>query len=166
MSRKLHEIGTDIIREQWNTQIASGDSEEEILERLDDLYKELALKEDGVYWLYQRTEKEIEMFENQAKKLKKHVAAMKRGQERIKSLILDTNQSIGKLPKHSVFNPIKIRNSPGAVDIIDESSIPEEYFILVETKRLDKKRILEELRAGVDIRGVRLKVGKNVGGLK
>jgi len=166
LSRKLHEIGSDIVTEQWNTQIASGDTEEDILKRLEDLYKELAQKEDGVFWLYQKTEKEIEMFEAQAKKLKKHVAVMKRGQERIKGLIMETNQAIGKLPKHSVFNPIKIRKSPGSVDIIEENSIPNEYYTVIETKRLDKKRMLEEMRSGVEIPGARLKIGENVGGLK
>ena len=164
--RTLHAIGSDIMREQWNTQIASGDTEEDILLKLEDLYKELAQKEDGVFWLYKKTEKEIEMFEEQIKKFKAHVASMKKGQERIKGLIVETNQAIGKLPKHSVFNPIKIRNSPGSVDIIDENRIPQEYYVMVESSRLDKKRMLEEMRAGVDIPGVRLKIKKNVGGLK
>jgi hypothetical protein len=162
----MHEIATDIAREQWKTQIMSGEDEVTILEALDDLYKELIHKEDGVFWLYKRTEKEIEMFEEQVKKLKAHVATMKRGQERIKGLVIDTHSAVGTLPKHSVFNPIKIRNSPGSVDVIDESSISREYFITVETQRLDKKRMLEELRAGVDIRGARLKIKKNVSGLK
>ena len=166
MQRKLHEIAGDIVREQWQTQIASGDSEEDILLKLEDLYKELSLKEDGVFWLYKKTEKEIDMFEEQIAKLKKHVTSMKKGQESIKNLILNTNQAIGKLPKHSVFNPIKIRNSPGSVDVVNEETIPEEYYVIVESKRLDKKKILEELRNGNSVPGARLKISKNVGGLK
>lgn len=164
--RKFNEIATDIIRQQWNTQIVSIDDEESILAVLDDLYVELKQKEDGVYWLYKKSEKEIEMFEEQVSKMKKYIVSLKKGQERIKGLVITTHSEIGKLPKHSIFNPIRIQNSAGAVDIINEGAIPEEYWIIVESRKLDKRRILDELKSGTNIPGVRLKIKSFVNGLK
>ena len=91
---------------------------------------------------------------------------MKKAQERIKSLVRGTYAEVQQLPKHSVFNPIKVSESSGAVDIIEESDIPDEYFIEVITKKLDKKRILQDLKEGARIPGVRLVTNTYVRGLK
>jgi len=98
--------------------------------------------------------------------LKSHTAVMKRAQERIKMLVIGTYAEVERLPKHSVFNPIKISKSAGAVDVVDEEAIPREYWIEVITKRLDKKRILQELKDGTIIPGVRLANNAFVRGLK
>ena len=91
---------------------------------------------------------------------------MKKAQERIKSLVMGTFSEVKQLPKYSVFNPIKVSQSAGAVDIIEEADIPDEYFVEVITKKLDKKRILKELKDGVRIPGVRLINNSYVRGLK
>ena len=91
---------------------------------------------------------------------------MKRAQERLKELIRGTFVELKQLPKHSVFNPIKVAQSAGAVDIIEETEIPDEYFVEVITKKLDKKRILQELKDGARIPGVRLATNSYVRGLK
>ena len=75
------------------------------MERVDELFTELHQKEDGIFWLYKESEKEISLFEEQIKKLKRHTAVMKRAQERIKMLVISSNSELGLLPKHSDFNP-------------------------------------------------------------
>ena len=52
------------------------------------------------------------------------------------------------------------------IDVIDEDSIPKEYYIKVVDTKLDKKRILEELKQGASIPGVRLVQKEYVRGLK
>lgn len=84
----------------------------------------------------------------------------------MKMYLLSSHQLTGSLPKHSALNPIKIRESSGAVDIIDEEEIPETYWVAVLTKKLDKKRILSDLKAGKEIKGVRLKKNDFITGLK
>ena len=136
------------------------------MERVDELFTELHQKEDGIFWLYKESEKEISLFEEQIKKLKNHTAIMKRAQERIKTLVRSTYAEVDQLPKHSVFNPIKVSQSAGAVDVLNENDIPDEYFVEVITKKLDKKRILKELKDGERIPGVRLVTNSYVRGLK
>ena len=81
-------------------------------------------------------------------------------------LVIGTYAEVSQLPSHSVFNPIKVSQSAGAVDVIEENDIPNEYFIEVITKKLDKKRILQELKDGASIPGVRLVNNSYVRGLK
>ena len=54
----------------------------------------------------------------------------------------------------------------GKVEVIDETKIPEEYYVEKIETRLDKRRVLEELKEGKDIPGVRLIKNKHVRGLK
>ena len=163
MSRSLVDITRNLVLAKNDYEIFN---EEELMERVDELFTEMHQKEDGIFWMYKESEKEIEMFEAQIKKLKSHTAVMKRAQERIKMLVIGTYAEVERLPKHSVFNPIKISKSAGAVDIVDEEIIPREYWIEVITKRLDKKRILQELKDGTTIPGVRLANNAFVRGLK
>ena len=163
MNKSLVEITRELVLAKNDYEIFN---EEELMERVDELFTEMHQKEDGIFWMYKEAEKEIEMFEEQIKKLKTHTSVMKRAQERIKMLVVGTYAEVKQLPKHSVFNPIKVSTSSGAVDIIDETTIPREYWIEVITKRLDKKRILQELKDGNTIPGVRLANSTYVRGLK
>ena len=163
MNRSLVDNTRDLVLAKNDYEIFN---EEELMERVDELFTEMHQKEDGIFWMYKESEKEIEMFEAQIKKLKSHTAVMKRAQERIKMLVIGTYAEVERLPKHSVFNPIKISNSAGAVDVVDEEIIPREYWIEIITKRLDKKRILQELKDGTTIPGVRLANNAFVRGLK
>ena len=163
MNRSLVDITRDLVLARNDYEIFN---EEDLMARVDELYTELHQKEDGIFWLYKESEKEITLFEEQIKKLKNHTNVMKRAQERLKSLVMGTYTEMQQLPKHSVFNPIKVSQSAGAVDVIEESDIPNEYFVEVVTKKLDKKRILQELKEGTRIPGVRLVTNTYVRGLK
>ena len=163
MNRSLVDITRDLVLARNDYEIFK---EEALMARVDELYTELHQKEDGIFWLYKESEKEITLFEEQIKKLKNHTTVLKRAQERIKSLVMGTFSEVKQLPKYSVFNPIKVSKSAGAVDVISEEDIPSEYFVEVITKKLDKKRILQELKDGARIPGVRLVNNSYVRGLK
>jgi hypothetical protein len=84
----------------------------------------------------------------------------------MKAYVVSSHQLTGSLPNHSALNPIKIRESAGAVDIINEEIIPDTYWVTVVTKKLDKKSILADLKAGKEIKGVRLAKKDFITGLK
>ena len=162
MKRKMSEITTDIMSMQMGLTF----SEDEFDIQLEELFAELYDKEDGIYWLFKDNNKKIELIKEHMDKCKRIMNMIKNGQESIKGMVIERHDSVGSLPKHSVFNPVAIKNSNGAVDAYDEDIIPGEYYITVETKRLDKKRMVEEMKAGVKIPGVRLVKKPFVNGLK
>ena len=77
MSRSLIEITRDLVLAKNEYEIFN---EEDLMARVDELFTELHSKEDGIYWLYKESEKEISLFEEQIKKLKTHTTVMKKAQ--------------------------------------------------------------------------------------
>ena len=141
------------------------DPEERRLQ-VEDLFNELYEKEDGIYWLYTDNERKVEMVKEHIAKCRNVLKAITRDNEQIKGLVIQNHKAVGSLPKHSVFNPVSIRKSNGAVRIDNEDNIPLEYYIEKTESVLDKKRILKELREGKTIPGVSLITKPFVNGLK
>ena len=162
MKRKMSEITTDIMSMQMGLTY----NEDNYDIQLEELFAELYDKEDGIYWLYKDNDKKIELVKEHMDKCKRIMNMIKNGQESIKGMVMTRHESVGTLPKNSVFNPVSIRNSNGAVDAYDEEKVPDEYYITIQTKRLDKKRMVEEMKAGTKIPGARLVKKSFVNGLK
>ena len=53
-----------------------------------------------------------------------------------------------------------------SVNIVDESIIPQEYWVEHRVVKLDKKNLLKDLKKGKKIEGVELKKNPYVKGLK
>ena len=161
--KSLIEITRDLLIAKNEYEIFESD---DLKERIDQLRDEQYRKEDGIYFFYKDFDKEIELFNEQIQKAQRYVKFLKNEQERMKMHVIGSHQLTGSLPKHSALKPIKNRESSGAVDIINEEIIPETYWITVITKKLDKKRILSDLKSGQEIKGVRLKKNDFITGLK
>jgi len=159
--RSLAQISSDIMLVQNSWEL----TEEEIDEQLDILHTELHEKENGVYWFYQNVDSKIEMAKKYKDKADLVIKRLKYTQEKLKGLVVEAYKVSGQLPAHDEFSPIKIMET-GKVEIVDESKIPEEYYVEKIEQRLDKRRLLEELKEGKDIPGVRLIKNKHVRGLK
>ena len=163
MPQSLSEITRDLLIAKNEYEIFESD---DLKERIDQLRNEQYKKEDGIYFFYKDFDKEIDIFDEQIKKAQRYVKFLKSEQERMKMYVLGQFQITGTLPKHSVLNPLKIRESAGAVDVIDEDKIPDTYWVQYTNRKLDKKRILKELKDGTTIPGVRLVQKNFITGLK
>ena len=163
MSRALTEITRDLLIAKNEYEIFKSD---DLKERIDELRDEQITKEDGIYFFYKDFDKEIDIFDEQIKKAQHYVKFLKSEQERMKMYVIGQFQMTGTLPKHSALNPLKIRESAGAVDVIDENKIPDTYWVEYTNRKLDKKRILKELKDGDIIPGVRLIQKDFITGLK
>ena len=159
--RSLMQISSDIMltKNSWEL------TEEEINEQLDELHTELHEKENGVYWFYKNIDSKIDLAKEYKQKADMVIKKLKYTQESLKGLVIDAYKASGQLPAHDDFNPIKVMET-GKVEVIDETKIPEEYYVEKIETRLDKRRVLEELKEGKDIPGVRLIKNKHVRGLK
>ena len=159
--RSLNEISSDIMLVQNSFEL----TEQEIDEQLDLLHTELHEKENGVYWFYKNIDSKIDLAKGYKEKADMVIKKLKYTQERLKGLVVEAYKASGQLPAHDDFNPIKVMET-GKVEVIDETKIPEEYYVEKIETRLDKRRVLEELKEGKDIPGVRLIKNKHVRGLK
>ena len=159
--RTFLDISSDIAETKADFWLSEG----EIDEKLSVLYNELANKENGVYWYYKNLDKTIELATDYKKQMDDKIKKLKYTQNKLKDIVIDAYSDTEELPRYDEFNPIKILNS-SSVDVIDELIIPMEYFIKVETIKLDKKKLLQDLREGKKIPGCRLQRKPYVKGLK
>ena len=159
--RSLFEITSDIAT--VNTDLFADD--EEIEQKLAVLFNELGTKEDGIYWWFKKTQQDIDLADEYISKIQAEKRKRQNAQKAVKNMMIEANATVGRLPKHSEFNPLKIMES-ASVNIIDENKIPEQYWIEVVTKKLDKKRMLAEMKRGTKIPGADIARNPYVKGLK
>ena len=159
--RSLFEITSDIAT--VNTDLFAND--EEIEQKLKVLFNELGKKEDGIYWWFKKTQQDIDLADEYISKIQAEKRKRQNAQKTVKNMMIEANATVGKLPEHSEFNPLKIMES-ASVNIIDENKIPEQYWIEVITKKLDKKRMLAEMKRGTKIPGADIARNPYVKGLK
>ena len=159
--RSLFEITSDIAT--VNTDLFADD--EEIEQKLTVLFNELGKKEDGIYWWFKKTQQDIDLADEYISKIQAEKKKRQNAQKTVKNMMVEANATVGRLPKHSEFNPLKIMES-ASVNIIDENKIPDTYWIEVRTKKLDKKRMLVEMKRGTKIPGADIAKNPYVKGLK
>ena len=159
--RSLFEITSEIAT--VNTDLFADD--EEIGQKLAVLFNELGTKEDGIYWWFKKTQQDIDLADEYISKIQAEKKKRQNAQKTVKNMMIEANATVGRLPQHSEFNPLKIMES-ASVNIIDENKIPEQYWIEVITKKLDKKRMLAEMKRGTKIPGADIAKNPYVKGLK
>ena len=159
--RTVFDITTDIA--SVNTDLFA--DEEETERKLEILFNELGQKEDGVWLWYKRTQQDIDLADEYIAKIQAEKRKRQNAQKAVKNMMIEAHASVGKLPEHSEFNPLKVMESK-SVDVIDENKIPEQYWIEVITKKLDKKRMLAEMKRGTKIPGADIARNPYVKGLK
>ena len=159
--RTVFDITTDIA--SVNTDLFA--DEEETERKLEILFNELGQKEDGVWLWYKKLQQDVDLADEYIAKIQKLKKVRQNAQKSVKNMVIETHTSVGKLPEHSEFNPLKIMESK-SVQIIDENKIPDTYWIEVRTKKLDKKRMLAEMKRGTKIPGADIAKNPYVKGLK
>ena len=161
IKRTVFDITTDIA--SVNTDLFA--DEEETEKKLEILFNELGQKEDGVWLWYKRTQQDIDLADEYIAKIQAEKRKRQNAQKAVKNMMIEAHASVGKLPEHSEFNPLKVMESK-SVEIIDENKIPEQYWIEVITKKLDKKRMLADMKRGTKIPGADIAKNPYVKGLK
>ena len=125
--RSLFEITSDIAT--VNTDLFADDKE--IEQKLTVLFNELAKKEDGIWWWYKTTQKDIELADEYIAKIQAEKRKRQNAQKTVKNMMIEANATVGKLPEHSEFNPLKIMKS-ASVNIVlysNFASVPFNMFL-------------------------------------
>ena len=146
--RTFIEIANDISLTKESFEL----TEQEIDERLDSLYWEMAKKEDGVHFFYESLNKKIDMAKEYKDKVENAIKKMQYTRRRVKQIVIDAREESDSMPNYSDFNPIKIVER-ASLQIIEEERIPKEYYTEVVTLKLDKDRILKALKDGKKVPG-------------
>ena len=146
--RTFIEIASDISLTKESFEL----TEQEIDEKVELLYWEMAKKEDGVHFFYESLSKKIDMAKEYKDKIDNAIKKMQYTRRRVKQIVIDAREESDSMPSYSDFNPIKIVER-ASLQIIEEDKIPKHYYTEVVTQKLDKDRILKDLKDGKKVPG-------------
>lgn len=142
--------------------IEDGVPEEEFAEALKRFDGELTEKLEGYAMVIKNIESDIEGLKAEEKRLDKRRKAMENSVKRMKENMQYSMVATGQLKvKGEKFN-FTVQKNPPSLKVLDEALIPIE-FINVETVRtIDRKTLMERLKANEIINGVEISQGESI----
>lgn len=105
----------------------------------------------------------IEAIESEINRLKKRKEVNDHLKDRLKAYLKDSMEKAGMDKIDTGIMVLAIQRNPPSVDLVDEAAIPASYKdIIPEQYIISKKRILEALKAGEEVKGAELKTGTHL----
>lgn len=150
---KIYDIQTEL-RELLDTVSETGELTEAQADLMDKLHGELEEKQKGIIYYIKEAKAFEAVIAEEEKKLKAKKEVLKNKQGRLLDLLEMTMHMENK--KELQFGDVsaKFALTPPALEVDDESQVPEEYFKVVKT--LDKATLKDAVKEGLEIDGVRL----------
>ena len=125
---------------------------DELTEQLSSMQDTLENKTEACCQFVKTLELEAEAFKVEEDRLRKRRQTLENGAERVKRMLEITLISLDIRDIEAGTFKVKIQLNNPSVRVDDEAAIPLGYFVPVDP-RLDKKGILEALKAGDDVPG-------------
>ncbi|HBT3381431.1 TPA: siphovirus Gp157 family protein [Klebsiella aerogenes] len=152
---KLYEIANDYAK-----LMDEGLDPELISDTLEGMEGELADKIEQLLAICKNETGYAERLKEEAKSLNDRASSILNKVENIQSYIANSLITAGKKKLRAGLHQVTIRSPSESVEILDSSSIPAEFVEFETTIKADKLAIKHQLKAGISIPGVQLKIGK------
>lgn len=152
---KLYEIAKDYAK-----LMDEGLDPELISDTLEGMEGELADKIEQLLAICKNETGYAERLKEEAKSLNDRASSILNKVENIQSYIANSLITSGKKKFRAGLHQVTIRSPSESVEILDSSSIPAEFVEFETTIKADKLAIKHQLKAGISIPGVQLKIGK------
>lgn len=126
-----------------------------IADTMEGIEGEIEVKADGYAAIMTIVKGQIETVKKEEERLKARRQAMENKVETMKKTLEAAMIITGKTKFKTALHSFGIQKNPPSV-VMDESyieNIPEQYLIIQEPK-IDRKAILADLKAGVDLEGI------------
>lgn len=135
-----------------------------LTDTLESLSGDLELKATNVAMFVRNLEAGAEAIKEAEKAMADRRKALEAKAERIRKYLLDNMLRTGISKIECPYFALSVRKNPPAVEVLDQAMIPDEYFDIPEppAPTLNKNRLKEVLKNGVDVAGARLSVGQSL----
>lgn len=178
MSRALYQISADLTLLLLQVEENDGEMNEELMTALDGTLVDMSDKADQVLCYAVDLEGDEQKFREEAKRLAMRADILKRSRESLKEYVRRQLEAAGikKFPTEH-FPGLRRQNNPPSVEVPDESAIEDRFVwgVLekpygelseadrqVAKRKIDKKAILEVLKAGEDVFGASMRQGEHL----
>jgi hypothetical protein len=136
--------------------------EENLEDTLESINDTIEVKAENYAKIIRNLEGNVNMLKAEIERLNSRKKSIEGNIDRLKenlkqSMILTGKEKI----KTGLFN-ITVANNPVALNVFDESKIPENFFTYETIKKMDKSAIKDLLKAGQVIEGAELTQGKGL----
>lgn len=112
-------------------------------------------KIENIAKVVRNIEAESKAYKEEEQRLKAKKQSAEKKVEFLKQYMFDSMEFLGKEKVQAGVFTVSIRNNGPSVQVLDEASIPEEYFIEQEPK-LDKTSIKNAIKQGKEVPGAEL----------
>lgn len=116
-------------------------------------------KVDAYAFTIERLEKSVELLSAKADQYKRMAKSAENAISRLKGNMLTAIEIYGKDYIEGIDSKFTVRQSPPACIINDESVIPGEYLITETITKIDKKKIISDIKAGKHVSGADIAQG-------
>lgn len=138
--------------------------EQTFLDTLEGLSGELEQKAINVAMYIKNLEVSADAIKQAEKSMADRRKAIESKNERIRKYLLENMLKTGITKIECPHFVLSVRKNPASVDVLMQDQIPDEYFDIPDPlpPTLNKKRLTEDLKAGVLIEGARLTQGNSL----
>lgn len=136
-------------------------TEEMIQNALDGIGEEIETKAVNIAKLIKSIESDISGIKGEKERLAAKEKSMNNKVKNLKEYLFSAMKLTGKEKIKTDLFSFNIQNSPASVKITSEENIPEEFLVEMP-KQVDKKTILEKLKAGEEVPGCELYKSQNL----
>ena len=136
---------------------------EELERQLDTLLPAITEKAGNIGRWLRNIDGNIESVESEITRLKERKEVNSHLKDRLKTYLKDSMEKAGMDKIDTGIMVLAIQKNPPSVELVDETAIPASYKdVIPEQYIISKKRILEALKAGEEVKGAILHQGTHL----
>jgi len=142
--------------------VLSGEYDPEVLkDTMEGVEGEFKQKADGYARVMKECQYSVDALETESKRLKERAESIKKNIQKMRDTLQNEMIKTGNEKFKTDFFSFSVKNNPPSVFVDDESIIPNE-FLIPQPAKVDKKSILEKLKAGETVDGCSLYLGQSL----
>jgi len=140
---------------QLNDMLESDGMEESVKNTLESIEGEFNIKAENIIKLISNKGSDIYVIDDEIKRLKKRKSVIENFQENLRSYLIE-NMQLSNIKKISCpLFTVTLVDGAYKVEIEDESKLPDDYVTVEVIEKPDKKKILKDLKEGIDVLGAK-----------
>lgn len=120
---------------------------------LDSIKEAFDVKAENIAKVIKEVTGQAEMIDEEIKRLTQRKSAMTKNAKSMKVYLQEQMERVGTRKVQGELLTVAIQKNAPSVRVINERSIPEEFFI-PQPAKLDKKQLKAELKNGLELEGV------------
>lgn len=135
---------------------------EELEKELDNILPQITDRAGNIGKWIRNIDGNIEAVESEIARLRKRKEVNDHLKERLKAYLKDSMEKAGMDKIDTGIMVLAIQKNPPSVEIINEETVNAQYKTVRTQVVIDKKMLLEDLKAGVRVTGAELKQGTHL----